>query len=331
MKSHPDSPFSPLSSAPSPKRTLVWAKRIGLMALGTLGGFAFFTAAVAFPLSSLLVQPQKKRLAQLRSRHLRHLLHQKRVVYREVFFNSFDGTRLHGWFLRSGRWQPTVIALHGVTGNRTSMMRFALLLYAAGFNVFVFDGRGHGLSEGNFVTYGYHEVRDVEAVIDYLIREQQVREKTIGLLGMSMGAAIALQVAARETRVRAVWAESPFSSLERISAEYIADTTRLPETVLKPFTWSAGYVAGMRGNFSVSEVSPVEVAPRIACPVQLVHGAADLFVRPHHSQRIFDALTTPHKDLWVVGKAAHTGCFRAARREYRERLVAFFRRHLGWW
>lgn len=309
--------------------TTRWFKRAGIAMLGAAGSYMLLSAAAAYPLSSMLVTPQKKRLAQLTSRHLRYFLRRKRVHYQEVDFRSFDGTRLHGWFLQAGRWKPTVIALHGVTGNRTSMLRFAMVLYQAGFNVFVFDGRGHGLSQGEFVTYGYHETRDISALIDYLIREHKVREKSIGLIGMSMGAAIALQVAARDKRIRAVWAESPFSSLEQISAEYIADATRLPQSMLKPVTWGAMFVANRRGRFNVSEVSPMAIAPHISCPVQLVHGAADTFVRPEHSQRIFKALTTLPKELWLVPQAAHTQCFRYARQEYRERLEWFFRKNLG--
>lgn len=311
-------------------RVKVWFKRAGIVLCGAAGSYLFLTALAAYPLSNLLVKPQKKRLAQLSSRHLRYFFKTHHIRYQEMAFQSFDGIRLHGWFLKAGRWKPTVIALHGVTGNRTSMIRFAVPLYEAGFNVFVFDGRAHGLSQGEFVTYGYHETHDVSAIIDYLIRAHKIREKSIGLIGMSMGAAIALLVAAREKRVQAVWSESPFSSLERISNEYISDTTWLPESVVKPFTWSAAFVANRRGKFNVTEVSPVDAAPQINCPVQLVHGAKDMFVRPEHSQRIYEMLTAKHKDLWIVDGAAHTQCFHFAREEYPRRLITFFRTHLGW-
>ncbi len=307
-----------------------WAKGLGLTMLGLAGGYLLASAAAAVPLSTMLVRPKKKRKRHLAGQRLRAHLLERGIRFKEVHFASFDGTRLNGWFLERGWWRPTVIALHGVTGNRTSLIRFGTILYEAGFNVFLFDGRGHGDSEEKIVTYGYHEVQDVGAALDFISQRFRLRQPRFGLVGLSMGAAIALQTAARDPRIGAVWAESPFASLRQISAEYISDSTRLPQTVLVPLTWAAEMVAGYRGNFTVSEVSPLAAAEKITCPVQLVHGLADDFVRPHHSQALFDALVnTNHKNLWLVEGAAHTRCYALAAEEYHQRLPSFFRRYLG--
>jgi uncharacterized protein len=318
-------PAAPVAGYPASR----WVKRIGFAACGVFGGYLALCAALALPVSNMLIKPPKKRMRHLESRRLHAYLRKKRIRCEEIQFASFDGTQLHGWFLERGWWRPTVIALHGVTGNRTSLIRFGSMLYAAGFNVFLFDGRGHGESAGDFVTYGYHEVSDVGAAIDHVTQRFKLRQPTFGIVGMSMGAAIALQTAARDPRIRAVWAESPFASLNQISQEYIANATRLPQMALAPLTWAASLVASQRGNFSVSAVSPLSIAPKITCPVQLVHGLEDDFVRPHHSRTLFDALTNAPKDLWLIGGARHTRCYHRAANEYRRRLPEFFRRHLG--
>ncbi|OYT73914.1 MAG: hypothetical protein CFK52_00750 [Chloracidobacterium sp. CP2_5A] len=307
-----------------------WLRRLSVAAIGVAAGYALVSVAVAIPLSALLVSPRRKRRRHLESLRLRDYLWARRIPYRETQFISYDGTKLTGWFLDRGWWRPTVVALHGVTGNRTSLIRFGVMLYAAGFNVFLFDGRAHGHSGGRFVTYGYHEVRDVSAALDHISRKFRLRDQRFGLVGISMGAAIALQTAARDLRVAAVWAESPFSSLQKISREYIAELLPVPSTALAPTTWLAELIANYRGNFSVSDVNPLAVAGKIVCPVQLVHGLADEFVRPHHSQAIFDALVNAkEKDLWLVERATHARCYRAAVKEHHDRLPKFFRRHLG--
>ncbi len=314
-------------AAPRWKR---WLRRIGVAAVGVTAGYALASAAIAIPLAALLVSPRPKRRRHLESLRLRDYLWARRIPYRETQFVSHDGTKLTGWFLERGWWRPTVVALHGVTGNRTSLIRFGVMLYAAGFNVFLFDGRAHGHSGGRFVTYGYHEVRDVSAALDHISKKFRLRDQRFGLVGISMGAAIALQTAARDPRIAAVWAESPFSSLQKISREYIAELLPVPSTALAPTTWLAELIANYRGNFSVSDVNPLAVAGKIACPVQLVHGLADDFVRPHHSQAIFDALVNAkEKDLWLIERAAHARCYRAAIEEHHARLPAFFHRHLG--
>src|ERR1041384_2535118 len=174
----------------------LWLRYASYAALGVAGVLTIAVGAASYPLSGLLIRPRLKRLSQLKSPHLRHLIKRSGIPFDDVTIPSFDGTRLHGWWMRASPRASTVVMLHGVKKNRTDVLRAALTLRRAGFNTLMFDGRGHGDSEGRYVTYGYFERRDVESAIDWLITEKQVDRDKIGLAGESMGAAIALQVAA---------------------------------------------------------------------------------------------------------------------------------------
>jgi fermentation-respiration switch protein FrsA (DUF1100 family) len=222
---------------------------------------------------------------------------------------------------------PTVVVLHGVKKNRTAVLRAALVLRRAGFNVLVFDGRAHGTSEGRYVTYGFYERRDVEAAIEWLVAEKKIDKNQVGLAGESMGAAIALQVAAANDWVRAVWADSPFASLRRVTEEYVRRVTRLPGAVLSPVLWTTLQVANYRGNFDVKTVDPLALAGQIKCPVFLVHGTADQLIASDHSQNIYDALGG-EKEIWFVEGAHHARSIRRAKRDYSERLTHFFTERL---
>src|SRR5262245_31102236 len=115
-----------------------WLVRAGLVALGAVGSLTVAVGAASFPLSGLLIRPKLKRLSQLNSRHLKSLIRKRGLELEEVSIASFDGTRLLGWWLPASEGAATVVVLHGVKKNRTDVIRAALLLRLAGFNVLLF-------------------------------------------------------------------------------------------------------------------------------------------------------------------------------------------------
>jgi hypothetical protein len=301
--------------------------RAGLVALSTAGSLTLALGAAFYQLSGLLIRPRLKRMSQLKSPHLRSFIRRLGIEFEDITINSFDDTKLYGWWMGAGPDAATVIVLHGVKKNRTDVLRGALVLRHAGFNVLVFDGRGHGDSGGRFVTYGFFERRDVETVLDYLVKEKGVDRNRVGLAGESMGAAIALQVAAHNPGVRAVWADSPFASLRRVAQEFVRKVTGLPEAVLSPVLWTTLQVANYRGKFDVKTVDPQVLAAKINCPVYLVHGTEDQLIATAHSEHIFESLAG-EKQIWIVEGAQHARAIRRVKREYKQRLVAFFEEKL---
>ncbi|MCI0490866.1 MAG: alpha/beta fold hydrolase [Blastocatellia bacterium] len=303
-----------------------WLKMAGLV-IGTAGSLTLLIGAATYQLSSILIRPRLKRLPHLKRPHLRSLMRRIGIAFEDIVIESFDRTKLYGWWMQKSADAPTVVVLHGVNNNRTSVIRASLVLRQAGFNVLVFDGRAHGDSEGRYVTYGFYERRDVETVIEWLIAEKGIDKERIGLAGESMGAAIALQVAAQLPWIRAVWADSPFASLRRVTGEYVRRVTGLPEAVISPVLWSVIRVANYRGKFDVEQVSPLALADRIKCPVFLVHGTDDDLIEVQHSENIHDALPGK-KELWIVEGVTHARSARRAKREYGDRLTGFFGEHL---
>jgi fermentation-respiration switch protein FrsA (DUF1100 family) len=305
----------------------LWLRYASYAALGVAGVLTIAVGAASYPLSGLLIRPRLKRLSQLKSPHLRHLIRRSGIAFEDVTIPSFDQTRLFGWWMGAGRKAATVVVLHGVKKNRTDVLRAALVLRRAGFNVLVFDGRGHGDSEGRYVTYGFYERRDVESAIEWLIKEKRIDGRRVGLAGESMGAAIALQVAAHNPKINAVWADSPFASLRRITEEFVKRVTRLPGAVLNPVLWTSIQVASYRGKFDVHSVDPLALASKITCPVYLVHGTADQLIATAHSENIYEALGG-EKEIWFVKGARHARSIRHSKREYSDRLTAFFNEKL---
>lgn len=213
-------------------------------------------------------------------------------------FAAVDIT-LDGWECRSTNTirRGTILYLHGIADNRGSAVGAIERFVPEGFDVIAYDSRAHGTSEGDRCTYGYLEKRDLQRVLD------QVGAGDVILIGHSLGAAVALQAAAIEPRVRGVVAASSFSDLRTIASER---AFYFPKWSLGP----AFARAESDGQFVVDEVNPARAAADISVPVLLIHGANDRDTLPDHSERVFRALAGP-KQMIAVSGAGHNDVLRA--------------------
>ena len=207
---------------------------------------------------------------------------------------------LAGWRCRSARGaaRATVIYLHGIADNRDSAVGAIQRFTSSGYDVIAYDSRAHGGSEGDRCTYGFYEKDDLRAVIT------QIEAAEVIVIGQSLGAAVALQAAAIDSRIRAVVAASTFSDLRTIATER-ATSVFFPGFAIP---WALDR-AGQDGRFSVNEASPLRAAASIRAPVFLIHGAEDGDTSPAHSRRVFDALIS-RKHLKIVPGAGHNDVMR---------------------
>jgi pimeloyl-ACP methyl ester carboxylesterase len=203
------------------------------------------------------------------------------------------GVALAGWQCHaSGERRGTLVYLHGVADNRAAVAGIVSRFTAQGFDVVAYDSRAHGNSQGDTCTYGFYEKEDLRSVLDTL------DPGPIVLIGTSLGAAVALQEAADDSRVTAVVSAEVFSDLRTVARE------RAPFFLTEEVIRKAFSLAEARGQFVLDQVSPVEAARRIPVPVLLIHGASDKDTVPDHSRRVYAALQGP-KQLILVEGAGH--------------------------
>jgi uncharacterized protein len=208
------------------------------------------------------------------------------------------GVNLTGWQCPApGARRGTLVYLHGIADNRTSGAGVIERFGKRGFDGVAYDSRAHGESGGEACTYGFFEKQDLRRVLD------TVASGPIVLLGTSLGAAVALQQAAEDTRVSAVVAVETFSDLRTVATE------RAPFFFTTGVVARAFQLAEQQGHFRIDLVSPLVAAAGITVPVLLVHGEADVETSPEHSRRVFAALKGP-KRLVVVPGAPHNGSLR---------------------
>jgi pimeloyl-ACP methyl ester carboxylesterase len=214
----------------------------------------------------------------------------------------------------------TVFVLHGIRDSKDSMRGWARLLASAGLRAVLVDSRGHGRSSGDSLTYGVQESRDLASALDALAARGEVTGK-VGVLGVSYGAATALEWAGRDARVRAVLAVAPFASLRAVVPGYTP--VRLPAA----FVSRAIELAGERGGFDPDEASPLDAIGRTDADVLLVHGDADAKIPVAQSRSIF-ARRPDHTELVVVPGAGHDDVLGSPAADLARRAPAWLGEHL---
>lgn len=233
------------------------------------------------------------------------------LAYQEVRFKTRDGLELYGWFLPAkGRVLGTVLQLHGNAENISTHFTSLAWMPARGFNVFIFDYRGYGASEGEPTLEGVQ--LDIDAAMDALFARSDVDKDRVVMYGQSLGGALAAYYVAhspRRDRLRALILESAFSGYVDIVREKMAD-----HWFTWPFQWLPQFTVDDRFSPlpSMAKISPL--------PLLVLHGDQDAVVPVQEGRRLYEAALEP-KQLWIVPGAGHIQTMRNPAE--RDRLVAY--------
>lgn len=228
--------------------------------------------------------------------------------YEEIQFRSKDGTKLSGWFIPAkGKSFGTVVHFHGNAQNMSAHYSFVSWLPANGFNLFVFDYRSYGKSEGKLSRQGVYE--DSVAAVEYIKSRTDIGQNKIILFGQSIGGANALAVAGnnRFDGIVGIASDSAFSSYKGVAMDHTF--------ILKPLA------ALLIGNKFSPKNSVQNIAP---VPLLLIHGTADQVVPYKHAQILFAKAGEP-KNLWTVQGGQHTEALGPYRAEFAPKLLAQFK------
>ena len=237
------------------------------------------------------------------------------IPYEDVAFVTDDGQLLRGWWLPAPQAKRTVITLHGHRGARHHCVGIAAALWRRGANVLLFDLRGRGSSEGAIMSLGYFETLDAFAAVGYAL--SRAPGSPLGLIGDSMGAAGALMAAARDERVGAVVADSPFASEREL-------VRALLKKQIGPLCSPVAALSERLLPYDPAEVEPLKEVAKIAPRACLfIHGLRDRTCDPEDSVRLYEA-AGDQKSLWLVEPAGHCDAYFLDREAYCDRVARFF-------
>lgn len=229
-------------------------------------------------------------------------------------FDSFDGTPIAGFIFEPECPQKgTIVVLHGLSDRKESMMAVAEAFADSGYLTVVPDLRAHGESGGRYTTLSYREKQDQVALLNYLAgRGADVDH--VGVLGGSLGAAIAIQWAAIDPRVKSVVAVAPFAEL-RTELDYLYRRHDIGE-------WKAELLeaaAQQQGHFRVEDVSPLRAMRSLQTPVYLAHGYQDKLIPVTESERLYAAARGPCVFQKTI--SGHLDIRKALGRDFMDRAV----------
>ena len=176
---------------------------------------------------------------------------------------------------------PCVIYLHGNASSRVQARTCLRQVLAAGITVFAFDASGCGMSEGEFISLGWHERDDLAQVVEQL--RESGTTTTIGLWGMSMGAVTALLHGDRDPSIAAMVLDSPFSSLEGLAREMARNSgTSVPGFVLGAAVKMIRSTVQKKAKFDIKKLRPIDHVDQCFIPALFIAARDDTMVGPHH-------------------------------------------------
>lgn len=233
-----------------------------------------------------------------------------------VSFESGSGSRLSGWFLRGQPHRGGVVLMHGIRANRLEMLGRARMLHGNGFSVLLFDFQAHGESPGQYLTFGFFELRDARAAFDFL--RQRLPGERVGIVGMSLGGAAAI-LSERPLEADAMVLEAVFGSFDEALDNRLAMQFGFLGPWLSPFL---KYQVKPRLGFDPDILRPAETIAKVHAPLLLIAGDADQHASLGEMKRIYATANEP-KELWIVAGARHVDFHRFVPEEYQRRVLGF--------
>jgi uncharacterized protein len=238
------------------------------------------------------------------------------LEYEPVSLTTHDDVQLSGWYIPSKNG-AAILLLHGYGANRLSMLEQAKMLADHDYGVLLYDQRGSGESEGVVRSWGWADIPDIEAAINFVKHQPGIEADRIGVLGCSIGGQIAVQAAAQQPELRAVIADAPTYS-------GISDLI-LPDQLQEWITWPVypllfqfiEWRSGVPFPGSLQEAIG-QIPPR---PLLIISTgqANEMRQAQHYFRRAGEQVT-----LWNIPEASHCSGHEARPSEYQQTIVHFF-------
>ena len=236
------------------------------------------------------------------------------LKYEEVRFKSTDGIKLNGWFIPNNKTKATIIVMHGYPADKANLLGIAEFL-AKDFNVFLFDFRSFGKSEGKYTTAGYLERNDLAGAIKYLEEEKNLTK--IGLYGFSLGGAVTLMT--NHENVKAIVTDSAYAKLSHMVEHMYG--------IFFIFKYPLAYLTKLYGilflKLNIDDASPVDSIGNIKVPILLIHAEKDSQIPVSESYLLHNA--NKKAELWIVENADHGMTHSINPEKYEKMVIEFFK------
>ena len=250
-----------------------------------------------------------------------------RGEYLNVRIDSFDGTKLSGYFRPSAdrATRFAVILLHAYDEHPTETAAYArLMMRQLECHVLIAHERAHQMSGGKYCTYGIYESVDLNKWIEF-VKRQVGEDARIFIVGRGIGATAAMLAAEQAdfpTEVAGIIADSPLVNLN----DYVLARVQNKWGMNLPVVVSSldkRFADKMNTGFDSCNV--IRNAARIRVPVLMFSGADDDVTPPDGIRALYDDLRCP-KRMLTVDRASHLMAYDRAPASIEREVRAFVER-----
>ncbi len=238
--------------------------------------------------------------------------------YKDVYFKSSDGTKLHGWYFKNQtkKTKGTIIQFHGNAQNISAHSPGLVWMIKEGYNLFTFDYRGFGLSEGAPYPKGVHEDALAALTLSFETHQSQSKGQFI-IIGQSLGGAIvarALKDFKYKNSVDLLVLDSTFASYQDVA--FRALNRRFLTRLLSPLAYLV-----VSDNYS-----PEDHFEDLGIRTLVIHSQKDDVVDFKNGEDVYRLLNKSSgnkTDFWVTKDPLHINFFSIVNKDNQKRFLFF--------
>ncbi len=219
------------------------------------------------------------------------------IPVEDVWLTTEDGVRINAFYYANSSSPKVLLWFHGNAENIGYGLPQMKMLSQIGVNILAVDYRGYGKSEGTPNEAGvYH---DADAAHDYLVKQRQIRAQDIFIYGVSLGGAVAINLAARRP-CGGLIVQSSFSNARAMTRRMFG--IPLIEYVPK------------------SRFDSLEQIRKVRAPILIAHGTRDevvpfamgrsLFAAAPEPKRFYSIEGAGHNDVLDMGGKSYLACLK---------------------
>lgn len=262
-----------------------------------------------------------------------------------------DGTVLvrPGELVMRPHAKGTVLLCHGFKRDSTDTRVLRTLF--KDYNTLIFDFRAHGWLRGNeCCSFGKHEIRDIQAAVQFIKEHEQLKDLPLFGYGMSMGAATLILAQANEPMFDALILDSPFDTMENVINLGLERLTfsiggyDMAKPVKRVLSWYAfnpnmnstlKFMLKMVGMDAtaiatcVQPVKPAEEMKKITTPCLVIGCEKDEQVPKDAFERVHAAAASKNKHLWISQGRGHVDSFFSQPEQYYDKIAHFLDKTLA--
>jgi pimeloyl-ACP methyl ester carboxylesterase len=235
-----------------------------------------------------------------------------------------DSITLRGWYLPTKERRQLLVLVHGMWSSWLEMASLGRDLHRRGFDVLLFDLRGHGESDPSRLYLGRRERGDIQAVMSWA-SAQGFSHDRIGWLGYSMGGSTVLMEAARNPQIQVAVLDSPYGDLPKLLESQLPQHSGLPSWFNPGILLAARLVYGVRTD----DLIPTRFARAWGeRPLLLIHGQSDSIVPLSQAEELARAVGSTCSTRLLPG-VEHVKAYQSDPKGYVQVVGTFFSDHLS--